>query len=153
MDQFDTLSRVAAQQSGLRLVWIVGYRDNTTFNQFDGGQERSTEEIDRSKLQSFSLVDRDNGRVVISQEISPGQCFFYRRRTVLRSGQGVADIIHVLGWRLAVDKNVRHVCFLYERDFRLELGDFCAPPRLGGAGHNAGKHPVEFLPCDDVPAF
>jgi hypothetical protein len=137
-----------AQSSGMRLIWAVRYRDATTFNQFQDGRERSTEEIDRSKLHTFSLLDQ-RGRTVIQQEVLPGQCFFYRRRTAMRAGHGVLDVVHIFGWRLAADKSVRHVCFLYESDFHVELGDFCLPGQRGR--EEAWKHPVEFLPVDDIP--
>jgi hypothetical protein len=149
MTNLDILAHAAAERSGMRLIWVCRYQDGSTFNQFYEGKERSTEEIDRTKLYSISLLDA-RGRTVLIQRYSRGQFPIYRRRTVLRPGQNVVEIIHILGWRMfgEADKEIRHISFLYETDLRVECGDFSheGDPR----GVEEWKHPIQYIDCDNV---
>lgn len=76
-------SKPKVQKDQPLLVWKAFYRDGEVLYQVhpDTKQEISSELIDRRRLQSFALVD-EKGRTILSQDISPGNRFLFRRRTL-----------------------------------------------------------------------
>jgi hypothetical protein len=149
-----------------RVVWVAVYKDGSMITEYDEeGNNISSEEIDREKIREFKLVD-SKGRTVISQEIVPGQCFFYRRRTALQTGRDVVEVMHIFGWRfpytssIAEDGKVtkeyiEHLCVLFESDMHVELGCFDAEPvdpSTNLSGRKSWKYPPNWRDIDDIPA-
>lgn len=142
-----------------RVVWIATYKDGTTICEYDKeGKNISAEQIDRKRLREFKLIDA-KGRTVISQDIHPGQCFFYRRRTALQTGRDVIEIMHMFGWRYLIDKEnskyLEHMCVLFESDMHVEMGAFDPnqiDPSTNITGKKAWKYPPSWREIDTIPA-
>lgn len=121
-----------------KLIWTATYTDGSVISEYDeNGKAVSSEDIDHKALREFRLLD-NKGRTVIAQAIQPGQCFFYRRRTALRTGDDVIEVIHIFGWRMFVILSINqemeiekewitHAIFLFESDMHVEVGYFKAP--------------------------
>lgn len=119
----------------MKYFWVASYRDNTTFAQFEGGVENSSEQISRHNLKSLSIHD-GLGKAVFTIGFKPGDRFGYRCRTMLKSNGDEPERVHII----AVDRDgERFVVFAREKDAHIELGDFSDDTRY--------KH--DFLP---VPA-
>lgn len=149
-----------------RVVWVAIYNDGTMITEYDeNGDQVSSEDIDHKKLREFKLVD-SKARTVISQEIIPGQCFFYRRRTALQTGRDVVEIMHMFGWRFSYASSIgengevtkeyiEHLCVLFESDMHVEVGCFEAKPvdpSTNLSGRKAWKYPLNWRDIDEVPA-
>lgn len=149
-----------------RVVWVAVYSDGDQIAEYDEeGNQVSSENIDHERLREFKLVDR-KGRTVISQEIIPGQCFFYRRRTALQTGRDVVEVMHMFGWRAPHSTTVKedgeveklwveHLCVLFESDMHVEMGCFDSKPVDPSAnlsGRKAWKYPPNWRDIDEVPA-
>lgn len=149
-----------------RVVWVAIYKDGTTIAEYDeDGNQVSSEDIDHEKIREFKLVD-SKARTVISQEIVPGQCFFYRRRTALQTGKDVVEVMHMFGWRfpytssigedgVVTKEYIEHLCVLFESDMHVEIGCFDAKPvdpSVNLSGRKAWKYPPNWRDIDDVPA-
>lgn len=102
-----------------KLKWVAVSRDGSILSSDD----HSSEEIDRQNLKSLMIVDLD-GNPVITQHYFPGQRMIYRARTAMRTGVGVLDRIHILGWE---EHGIEHVAFIAESDKSIEMGRFIPP--------------------------
>lgn len=142
-----------------RVVWVATYCDGTILCEYDKqGVNISAEAIDRKKIREFKFID-SKGRTVISQDIHPGQCFYYRRRTALQTGRDVIEIMHMFGWRYLIDASnsryIEHMCVLYESDMHVELGAFDPnqiDPSTNIGGRKAWKYPPAWREIDTIPA-
>lgn len=142
-----------------RVVWIATYKDGSTICEYDiDGRHISAEQIDRQKIREFKLVDA-KGRTVISQDIHPGQCFFYRRRTALQTGRDVIEVMHMFGWRYLIKDNeskyIENMCVLFESDMHVELGAFdpnYIDPSTNIGGRKSWKYPPQWRAIDTIPA-
>lgn len=102
-----------------KLKWVAISCDGSILSSDD----HSSEDIDRRNLKSIMIVDTD-GNPVITQHYFPGQRMIYRARTAMRTGIGVLDRIHILGWE---ENGVEHVAFIAESDKSIEMGRFIPP--------------------------
>jgi len=148
-----------------RVFWAATYSDGNILTEYDDGESISSEMIDHKRLREFSLIDHKN-RVVVSQEIIPGQCFFYRRRTALQTGKDVVDVLHMFGWRYPIGTNVLedgtvekeymdNLVVLFESDMHVEVGCFdSAPvdPSANLSGRKSWKYPINWRDIDEVAA-
>lgn len=135
-----------------KVIWIATYKDGKVIAEYDEkGNSVTSEKIDKEKLRNFCLVDQ-RGRTVVSQAIQPGQCFFYRRRTALRTGEDVIEVIHIFGWRIKTkDDWITHAVFLFESDMHVEIGGFNTfDPDLSEA--KQWKYPPKWRDIDEIPA-
>ena len=130
-----------------KLIWSATYADNSVFLQYDeNGKERSSEQIDRSRLVSFALYDL-GGNKYIEQHYKSGQLFMYRCRTALKTGHNVVERIHII---VCQDGDKRHVIFVFESDLHIEIGDFIDPSNPL-AGQHKWLYPLELVPADQIP--
>lgn len=149
-----------------RVVWVAVYSDGSSFYEYEAdGKNNSSEDIDRERLREFKLID-SKARTVISQEIIPGRCFFYRRRTALQTGRDVVEVMHMFGWRYPVASNVAEdgtiekeyidsLTVLYESDMHVEVGSFdSAPvdPSANLSGRKSWKYSPNWRDIDEIPA-
>lgn len=149
-----------------RVVWVAIYSDGTQTAEYDEkGNGVSSEAIDRQKLREFKLIDK-KGRTVVSQEIVPGRCFFYRRRTAMQTGRDVVEVMHMFGWRYSIASNVTedgkivqefldHLVVLFESDMHVEVGSFDSVPVNPSAdlsGRKAWKYQPIWRDIDEIPA-
>lgn len=132
-----------------KLIWAAKYKDNTTIAQYDkDGTPISTESIPRDGLRVFMLIDQYN-RAAFIQELRPGQQFIYRRRTALKTGADVIEVIHIVGWQQQIGEEiVRHMSFIYESDMRIEMGDFRKDMRDGYGRVEQWRYPVKEIEAD-----
>lgn len=131
---------------GYKLVWVAKYRDGIEFPQYVNGQEQSSELIDHKRLWILKLLDK-SGKTIISQEYRKGQMPFYRRRTALRPGENVIEIIHIIGWHIPGD--IIHAAFVYESDLHIEMGEF----RKEGESmtrNEEWQYPINFRDIDRI---
>jgi len=129
-----------------KLTWAVKYRDGVTFAQRTSELDNSSELIDHKRLWILQLRDK-SGKVVIAQEYRKGQMPFYRRRTALRIGENIIEVIHIFGWRsLSGDT---HVVFVYESDLRIEMGDFRKEGEVT-TRNEEWQYPINFRDIDGV---
>jgi hypothetical protein len=136
-----------------RLCWSVRYSDGSVFSQFHDNVEQPTSSIDRKNLRSFVLSTLE-GRIIFALEFQPGYEFIYRRRTALRNG-GVADVIHVVGWRKKIvvedrPEYVSNINFVYESDLHIESGEFLFEESLGYGRAEQWRYPPEFIDDDYI---
>jgi hypothetical protein len=149
-----------------RVVWVATHSDGSVITEYDeDGNDVSSETIDHQKIREFKLVDR-KGRTVISQDIIPGQCFFYRRRTALQTGKDVVERMHLFGWRYPIATHIGetgevnkeyldHLVVLFESDMHVEVGCFEADPvdpSENISGRKSWKYPINWRDIDDIPA-
>jgi hypothetical protein len=140
-----------------RVVWVVNYKDGQTIAEYDQhGNNVSSTQIDRKKIREFKLIDR-KARTVISLDIHPGHCFFYRRRTALITGRDVVEVMHMFGWRILRDGNVvmENLIMLYESDMHVEVGIFDIKsdnPSNNLSGSKAWKYPPKWREEDAIAA-
>lgn len=129
-----------------KLIWSATYKDNVVFSQYENGEERSSEYINRSRLASFALYDL-GGNKYIEQHYKPGQLFMYRCRTAMKTGHNVIERIHII---VCQDGEKRHVIFVFESDLHIEVGDF-----IDASNPLADQHkwlyPLEAVPADLIP--
>jgi hypothetical protein len=103
-----------------KLNWVVIYQNGEIIQQKSGeDQLLKTDVLDHQQIYIFHLLNGDNP--VFTLRLRPGQKFFYRARTAMKSGVGVLDRIHIVGWRKGEEKQV---CFITESDMQVEVGDF-----------------------------
>ena len=121
-----------------KVNWFAEYSDNRTINEINDGISLSSESIDHRRIRKFGLKDAD-GKVVVILNIRIGHYFFYRKRTVMVTGENVVEVIHLFGWRSSTDRDdpeySENVCMFYESDMRLEVGFFI----LEGNGGEEGE--------------
>jgi len=132
-----------------KLVWVAKYKDGIEFSQYNDSIEQSSENINRTKLLILKLLDHE-GKVIISQEYRSGQMPIYRRRTAIRIGEEIIDIIHILGWRMLVnDTFITHVAFIYESDFHIEMGEF-RKNNESLSRYEEWQYPINFKDIDTI---
>ena len=129
-----------------KLTWVALYSDNTIFPQYSDGKERSSEQVDRSKLVAFTLYDL-GGNKYVEQRFKSGQLFMYRCRTILKTGHNIIERIHII---VCQENDKRHVVFVFESDLHIEIADFVDSNDLT---FNQCKwlHPLEPVPSDLIP--
>ncbi len=116
-------------------IWKATYKDGSTFSQYDeNSREYSYEQIDKSRLESFTLYKED-GATVITLHIDPGQRLIYRRRVEMSPGLSTTLICHLVGWQENINgRNVQSIAYCFE-DGRIEL-----------AGQFRNNHPWFYAP-------
>lgn len=140
MTELDTLSHAAAINAGSTALWSATYQDGSRFTQFQGGQEHSTQELDYSKLLSLAIFHK-SGRKLVEVSFEKGQYPIYRRRTFLKTGLGVTEVVHIVGWRTK-EPEAHKVWFVTESSLAVEEGQF------EGDGPRC---PIQYLPHDEIP--
>ena len=150
-----------------KVIWMARYSNGQILTEYDkNGEYVNSENIGHADLREFSLIDR-KGRVVISQEITPGRYFFYRKRTALQTGRDVVEAMHLFGWRIPKTDKIPstvhdlpneedwhvHLCVLFESDMHVELGDFDytpIDPSEDISGRKSWKYPIKWRNIDCV---
>ena len=125
--------------------WVAVYHDDTTLS----GETNTSDDIDRRRLKRMLIVDGE-GTTVISQNFRPGQYLLYRARTVMRTGVGVLDRIHILGWlehHSASGCNFHHVAFITESDRSIEMSYFVDPDSPEAVDH-PWSYPIQLTETD-----
>ena len=120
----------------MRLYWVAKYSDGSIITQFHDGVEQSASKLSREGLKQFLLVNK-SGKVVCSQDLCPGRCFFYRRRTAMGVGVGVLKVMHIIGWKL---DDIVSVLFVDESDLSVESSSFSSKAKF--------KYPIKFSSSD-----
>ena len=106
-------------------AWIAKYRDGSFVSQYnEQGKERSTDNIPaRQTLESFSLIDVPNKKVIITIHFDDNQRLIYRRRTEMIQGYGSVVACHLVGWQQKINgSNIQSIAYVFEPDGRIELG-------------------------------
>lgn len=150
-----------------KVVWMARYSNGSIMTEYDkDGEYVNSENINHADLREFVLLD-NKGRVVISQELTPGRYFFYRKRTALQTGKNVVEAMHLFGWRVPKgdfqpktihdspddDQWNLHLCVLYESDMHVEMGDFDykpIDPSEDISGRKSWKYPIKWRNIDCV---
>lgn len=115
------------------VAWRAEYADGQTRHQVgELGKELSTDHLPRNGLRRFVLVDKNGGNDIVAHNFEPGDMLFYRRRTAMRPGQDVVEVIHILG-KTRSKEGPNEIYFLFESDKRIEEGDFNTPGQTGVA--------------------
>lgn len=132
-----------------KLIWAARYADNSLISQYDDdGNPVSVDTLSRDGLRAFLFLDEE-GRPAYIQELLPGQQLIYRRRTALRTGEDVIEVIHIVGWSKQVgEEEIRHVAFIFESDLHIEMGDFRKDMREGYGRPDQWRYPIKFTDAD-----
>lgn len=112
--------------------WIAQYNDKSEFPQYLDGKERSYEHLDRSKVVSFALYDRETKQTILVLHLEPGQQLIYRRRVEMKLGSDIpVEVCYLLGWRRTIrlkdgtKECVQSIAYVFEKSKRIELaGEF-----------------------------
>lgn len=143
------LDRGESPKSDRKLSWAVRYKDGSEVSQFSDGAEISSEKIDRANIWQFKLLDR-NGKIIILQEFKPGHMFVYRCRNAMSQDGNQIEVIHIVGWRVkTLDGHISHICYVYESDMRIEMGDFRTADEQVSA-EREWKYPINFRDIDEI---
>ena len=119
--------------------WLAVYVDGTTLWQFQDGRERSSEEIDRSRLRTLALLTKERVPFYV-QHFAPSQRMIYRRRTAMPP-DGPPQVRHLIGWQQTLGgRNVQHLATVCDETGRVECVD-----------HWNESHPW-FRPIEEVAA-
>lgn len=130
-------------------MWVATYKDGREIRQFDGGREISVDNIDRSNLLAFKIVDAD-GKIRFCIDLYSGDRFFYRRRTIMRAG-GKNEVVTIIGRIINTGiKDVVISVFIFQ-DGRIELSDF-NNDRFTVRG-NEHKNPIVITELDNTPVM
>lgn len=134
-----------------KLTWLAEYKDGIIISQFDKyGNKISTDDLPRENLRIFKILT-NKGKVLFVQELKIGYQFIYRKRTVLRTGKNTVETIHIVGWqKQTADEEVRHISFVYESDFSIELGDFRKESQNNYGYLSQWKYPIKFSDKDKL---
>lgn len=87
--------------------WRAHYLDGTELAEVDGDKY---EEIDRSRLKSF-VLETVSGMPIVITEVPEGCSLLWRRRNIIQSIKGKLrkTIVHLVGWRSAIDTNLAYL--------------------------------------------
>ncbi len=101
-----------------KLTWLAKYDDGSVLW---GSDATSSEQIDRTKLISFSLIAPDLREVYI-RYFQEGQSLIYRRRTqVVADGKQDKKVVHLVGWRKKIGSMaVGSMTAIFESDLHTE---------------------------------
>ena len=99
-------------------VWVAKYRNNTYKKANDG---TSFDNIPRKNLWLVDMISPTNKKI-LTLTFKPGYNVFYRRRAAMTQGAGM-DVVHIIGYQIK-NSEVSAVAFLYESDWRIDIGDF-----------------------------
>ena len=122
-----------------KLFWAVGYADGTQSYQFESGLERSSEQISREGLRSFSIRGAF-GQDLLTLALAPNDLFSYRCRTMLKSNGGEPERVHIVCY---IREQTRSVLFVKELDNAVEIADF--------SNDSQYKHQFQPVPADLIP--
>ncbi len=131
-----------------KLVWSAIFEDGSTFEQYQNGEEKSSEAVSREKLRKFCLLTKQ-GKPFFIRELSPGWRFFYRRRTAIEQG-GPTQVIHIVGWQIPISEDyLTQIAFVYEEDMSVVIGDIVLgkPQPILGRSFK-WRYPIEFVAAD-----
>jgi hypothetical protein len=108
----------------MQISWKAHYNDKTSLvcSDLPGGKDYY--KIDRTKLKSFELYDKDTGKTIFTMPLKPDQRLIYRRRVHQDFHTGeIQKVIYLVGWQKTVNgKNVQSIAHIYE-DGKIELKD------------------------------
>lgn len=103
-----------------KFFWAASYADGTHSYQFENGLERSSEQINRVGLRSFSIRGAF-GQDLLTLVLMPNDLLSYRCRTLLKSNGSEPERVHIVCY---VRKQTRSVLFVKELDNAVEIADF-----------------------------
>jgi len=131
------------------VTWRAEYADGAVRHQRgELGKELSTDHLSREGLRRFVLTDTKLGTDIVAHNFEPGDMLFYRRRTAMRPGEDVVEVLHILG-KTRSKEGPNEIYFLYESDKRIEEGDFNDP--ADPANHVKWRYPLNWHEADLVP--
>ena len=101
-----------------KLQWVAHYRDGGGLKQvMHDGSKNAYGDIDRDKLETFELVNRETGDRVFMMEFEPGQQLVWRRRVLPQNSM----IVHFVGKReKRGSENYQSIAAVYQNG-RVEL--------------------------------
>jgi hypothetical protein len=130
-----------------KLVWKAFYADGSAKDQVgELGKEISTDNLSRDGLRKFALVG--NGIEICSHILEAGDMLFYRRRTAMRPGYDVVEVIHIVGKTRSKD-GPNDIIFFYENDMHSEIGDFRSKTDVTRIGE--WRYPIKWHDADLIP--
>lgn len=131
------------------VTWRAEYEDGRVTHQAgELGSELSTDHLSREGLRRFVLVEKQSGGEIAAHDLEIGDMVFYRRRTAMRPGEDVVEVIHILGKTRSKD-GPNEVFFVFETDKRVEEGDFNDPQAPGNK--NPWRYPLNWHDADLTP--
>jgi hypothetical protein len=131
------------------VTWRAEYEDGRITHQAgELGTQLSTDHLSREGLRRFILVDNKSGKDIIGHDFELGDMFFYRRRTAMRPGEDVVEVIHILG-KTRSKEGPNEIFFVFETDKRIEDGDFNDPQAPGIK--NPWRYPLSWHDADLTP--
>lgn len=83
------------------IQWIAHYRDNTALPQYNENGENKYTNIERGKLQAFSLLDEEQVLITVHFD-HPEQRLIYRRRVFQIVGEEDPITFHMVGWQRTI---------------------------------------------------
>ena len=133
-----------------KIIWSAILEDGTIITQYDGENERSSEDIPRQGLRKFCLIAKKNNKAIFIQELRLGWKFFYRRRTAMDQG-GPIEVVHIVGTKHQIGNDwLMQATFVYEHDLSVISGDVVIgkpEPILGKLFK--WRHPVQLVDADE----
>lgn len=101
----------------MELRWRAVYDDKTVLEQFVNGKENKYEDIDRSRLVRFDVLNPSN-KAIASVYLHEGERLIWRRRTLVRM-DGKRTVIYLAGWQKTVytnsgPRNITSIMYIYE---------------------------------------
>ena len=137
------------EESQPKFVWRALYEDGSILCQHkeEAGEtkEISTEQISRSGLRSYELLDNDE--IVASFTFLPGDRVAFRRRTVMQANEGVQARYYIVA---TTRDDFCTMCFLHEetRVVRIERTHLSKPNTTSAlyyptSGADTDKIPIE----------
>lgn len=124
-------------------AWIAKYKDSKIITSLQEGV--SFERIPRRNLWLIDII-APNRKKILTLEVKPGYNVFYRRRAVMEPGQSLIEAVVLLGYQVK-GTDISVVTFIYESDWRIEVGDF-RRENESMASMQEYKHEIEYLPSD-----
>ena len=98
------------------MQWEAQYKDGTSLPQYNAdGTENRYADIDRSRLEAFSLV-RADGSIALHLVLDPGQRLIYRLRVEQSTGPASSKIVvYMAGWQQTINgQNIQSIAYVRE---------------------------------------
>ena len=119
------------------MKWCANYTDGTQLMQWEGDKENRYLDIDRDKLNSFSLYDDEDKLILVVSIERATQKLIYRKRTFWKPMMPVGqqhEYVWLVGWHENINgTSIKAICYIYE-DGHIEF--------------SGAKDDCELIPCE-----
>lgn len=95
------------------IQWRANYNDGTSTDQYEGDVKRKYEDIDRTRLTSFSLFKDNYSAKILTFHLEKDQKLIFRKRVIQTVGETPIDV-YLVGWQQNVNgQNIQSIAYVF----------------------------------------